>query len=346
MADTLISTLINYPPRIQLAHTPTPLQPLRRLQKQIGGPLIWLKRDDMTGSTLSGNKVRKLEFIAAKALASGCDTLITCGGIQSNHCRATALVAAQLGLKCHLILRGLPKSTQASDGNLLLDELSGCSISYHSPAVYASTLDRLFTQVSNDYTKAGHKAFAIPTGGSDGDGLWGYIAACDEMRQDFTDQNISPTAIITASGSGGTQAGLVVGASLLGMQANIYGVNVCDDEQYFIDKIKDDIADWQLKYPSQSAFEVTASMIRMIDGYVGAGYAKAGQSVINTIALLARAEGVVLDPVYSGKAFDGLLQEIGGGRFAADSDIVFIHTGGVYGLFPYKAMFSQLPEKS
>ena len=340
MASTLISTLINYPPRIPLAHTPTPLQPLRRLQQQIGGPLIWLKRDDMTGSTLSGNKVRKLEFIAAKALASGCDTLITCGGIQSNHCRATALVAAQLGLKCHLILRGLPKSTQASDGNLLLDELSGCSISYHSPAVYASTLAKLFAQVSNDYAKLGHRAFAIPTGGSDGDGLWGYIAACDEMHRDFVAQDISPAAIITASGSGGTQAGLVVGAQLLGLQADIYGINVCDDEQYFIDKIKDDIADWQEKYPLQDSFELTASMIRMIDGYVGEGYAKASQSVIDTIALLSRTEGVILDPVYSGKAFDGLIQEIANGRFATDSDIVFIHTGGVFGLFPYKAMFS------
>jgi D-cysteine desulfhydrase len=337
MADTLI----NYPPRIQLAHTPTPLQPLRRLQQQIGGPLIWLKRDDMTGSTLSGNKVRKLEFIAAKAIASGCDTLITCGGIQSNHCRATALVAAQLGLKCHLILRGLPKSTQASDGNQLLDELSGCSISYHSPAVYASTLGALFTQVSNEYAKAGHRAFAIPTGGSDGDGLWGYIAACDEMNSDFLAHGISPAAIITASGSGGTQAGLIVGAHLLGMQADIYGINVCDDEQYFIDKIKDDIADWQLKYPLQGSLALTASMIRMIDGYVGEGYAKAGQSVIDTITLLSRTEGVVLDPVYSGKAFDGLLQEITSGRFATDNDIVFIHTGGVFGLFPYKTMFTQ-----
>ncbi|MDG1293226.1 MAG: D-cysteine desulfhydrase family protein [Pseudomonadales bacterium] len=335
MADTLI----NYPPRIQLAHTPTPLQPLRRLQKQMGGPLIWLKRDDMTGSTLSGNKVRKLEFIAAKALASGCDTLITCGGIQSNHCRATALIAAQLGLKCHLILRGLPESAQASDGNLLLDELSGCSISYYAPAVYASSLDALFAQVSNDYAKSGHKTFAIPTGGSDGDGLWGYIAACDEMRQDFITHNISPAAIITASGSGGTQAGLVVGAKMLGMQADIYGINVCDDEQYFINKIQDDIADWQLKYPSQASLAETALMIRMIDGYVGEGYAKAGRSVIDTIVKLSRTEGVVLDPVYSGKAFDGLLQEIAKGRFADDSDIVFIHTGGVFGLFPYKAMF-------
>lgn len=332
---------INYPPRIKLAHTPTPLQPLRRLQQHIGGPLIWLKRDDMTGSTLSGNKVRKLEFIVAKAQASGCNALITCGGIQSNHCRATALVAAQLGLQCHLILRGVPSATDVSDGNQLLDELSGCSISYHSPADYAANLPALFAKVSNDFAQSGCRAFAIPTGGSDGDGLWGYIAACEEMSNDFITQGISPSAIITASGSGGTQAGLIVGAHLLNMQANIYGINVCDDEQYFINKIKDDIADWQLKYPAQSKTEISADMIRVIDGYVGAGYAKAGRSVIDTIIMLSRTEGVVLDPVYSGKAFDGLLQEIESGRFADDTDIVFIHTGGVFGLFPYKAMFVQ-----
>lgn len=330
---------INYPPRIKLAHTPTPLQALRRLQHKIGGPLIWLKRDDMTGSTLSGNKVRKLEFIAAKAQALGCDALITCGGIQSNHCRATALVAAQLGLQCHLILRGIPSAEDASDGNHLLDALSGCSISYHSVDEYTASLPALFAKVSNDYIKAGIKSFAIPTGGSDGDGLWGYIAACEEMSNDFIEQGISPSAIITASGSGGTQAGLIVGAHLLNMQADIYGINVCDDEQYFINKINEDITDWQVKYPQQPSFNINQKMLRVIDGYVGAGYAKASQSVIDTIGLLSRTEGVVLDPVYSGKAFDGLLQEIANGRFADANDIVFIHTGGVFGLFPYKAMF-------
>ena len=330
---------INYPPRIKLAHTPTPLQPLRRLQQQIGGPLIWLKRDDMTGSTLSGNKVRKLEFIVAKAQAAGCNALITCGGIQSNHCRATALVAAQLGLQCHLILRGIPSASDASDGNQLLDELSGCSISYHSPSEYVANLSSLFAKVSNDFTNAGCRAFAIPTGGSDGDGLWGYIAACEEMSNDFIEQGILPSAIITASGSGGTQAGLIVGAHLLNMQTDIYGINVCDDEQYFINKIKADIADGQLKYPAQLKSAINTDSIRIIDGYVGAGYARAGQTVIDTITLLSRTEGVVLDPVYTGKAFDGLLQEIARGRFANDSDIVFIHTGGVFGLFPYKAMF-------
>lgn len=333
--------MIDYPPRIQLAHTPTPLQPLRRLQQQLGGPLIWLKRDDMTGSTLSGNKVRKLEFIAAKAKASGCSALITCGGIQSNHCRATALVAAQLGLQCHLILRGLPASNNISDGNQLLDELSGCTISYHSPADYSATLPALFEKVTSDYSNSGHQAFCIPTGGSDGDGLWGYIAACQEMAEDFAAHKISPSAIITASGSGGTQAGLIVGADLLGMQTDIYGINVCDDESYFVNKINEDIRDWQAKYPAQPELEMTDAMIRIIDGYVGEGYAKAGKTVIDTIALLSRTEGVVLDPVYSGKAFDGLLQEIAKGRFTNDSDIVFVHTGGVFGLFPYKAMFGQ-----
>ena len=342
--------MINYPPRISLAQTPTPLHPLKRLQASIGGPLIWLKRDDLTGATLSGNKVRKLEFIAAKAQQQDCSALITCGGIQSNHCRATALVAAQLGLKCHLILRGIPSQHQLSDGNQLLDELSGCTISYHKPAEYFTQLDNIFAQVSKDFAEQGDKALVIPTGGSDGDGLWGYIAACEELKNDFAQHQINPSAIITASGSGGTQAGLVVGAQLFDLAASVYGINVCDDETYFVNKIAADIQDWQTKYPEQAKqlklpSNQSEDLINIIDGYVGNGYGIASDEVIDSIRLLARTEGVVLDPVYSGKAFNGLLTEIANGRFnsaanTAAENIVFIHTGGVFGLFAFKEQFS------
>lgn len=333
--------MVNYPPRIPLAHTPTPLQPLRRLQAQLGGPLIWLKRDDMTGSTLSGNKVRKLEFIAAKAQAEGYDALITCGGIQSNHCRATALVAAQLGMQCHLLLRGEAADPPVADGNLLLDELSGCSISFHPAKEYFSQLEKIAAERINDFAERGHKAKFIPTGGSDGDGVWGYIAACNELHQDFIAQQIKPQAIVTASGSGGTQAGLVVGSILFGLNADVYGINVCDDENYFLNKIAADISDWQELYPQQ-ALEAGftdadyRAAIHMIDGYVGKGYGIVSDQVLQTIKQLATIEGVVLDPVYSGKAFDGLLSEIKNGRFATAKDIVFIHTGGVFGLYAFK----------
>jgi D-cysteine desulfhydrase len=337
--------MLNYPPRIPLAQTPTPLQPLNRLQQQLGGPRIWLKRDDLTGSTLSGNKVRKLEFIAARAQAQGYDALITCGGIQSNHCRATALLAAQMGWRCHLILRGVPEAGECANGNQLLDELSGCSISYHPPREYFSQHAQLFETAAQDLIKAGHKPLSIPTGGSDGHGIWGYIAACDELKTDFAEHGIDPRAIVTATGSGGTQAGLTVGVGLCEINAAVYGVAVCDDEQYFKAKVSADIRDWEQKYPGQSRGlivddQVLLERIHVIDGYVGEGYGIASDEVIDTIRLVASTEGVVLDPVYSGKAFNGLLKEIAGGRFNDQRDIVFIHTGGVFGVFAYREQFA------
>ncbi len=326
---------IVFPPRVELAQRPTPLTPLRRLQAQTGGPLIWLKRDDMSGCTLSGNKVRKLEFILARAIDEGCGAVITCGGLQSNHCRATALAAAQLGLQCHLILRGLQPRGTAPVGNLLLDELAGASIGFHSLKEYFSERDRLFDAQVERYRERGIKALAIPTGGSDGVGAWGYIGAYQELLNDFQQHRISPRYIVTATGSGGTQAGLTLGAAFNQNRHEIIGINVCDDEAYFVKKIGEDIRQWQALYGNKLNSKPDAFSINIIDGYVGEGYAKAGPEIFQTIRNLARLEGVVLDPVYTGKAFTGLLKEIDSGRFAVQSDIVFIHTGGVFGLFPY-----------
>ncbi len=332
--------MIEFPPRINLAQKPTPLQPLSRLQALIGGPLIWLKRDDMTGSTLSGNKVRKLEFIVAQAQKDGVTALVTCGGIQSNHCRATALIAAQLGMKCHLILRGIPAKDESLDGNQLLDELCGASISYHRPADYFSNLDNLFDKYIEGFNSAGETGLAIPTGGSNAVGAWGYIGACKELVTDFVAKKIEPTAIICASGSGGTQAGLVLGKKLFNISAEVIGINVCDDAAYFHAKIAEDIDAWLRRYPQQAkGLEFSSADINIIDGYVGEGYGKASQPVFDTIALLAKTEGAILDPVYTGKAFNGLLNEIKQGRFDVTDNIVFIHTGGIFGLFPFKASF-------
>ena len=330
---------VTYPPRVELAHTPTPLHPLRRLQAKMGGPLIWLKRDDMTGAALSGNKVRKLEFIVAKALQEGCGALITCGGIQSNHCRATALVAAQLGLKCHLILRGEPE-TDAAEGNLLLDQLAGASISFYPPREYFKQSEQLFAAQIKKYAQQGVKALAIPTGGSNGVGVWGYLAACDELKQDFNRHQITPSAILCATGSGGTQAGLTVGANIFELNADVYGINVCDDASWFVNKVNNDIGEWRSLYPEAAKTLYSNPLeVNVIDGYVGEGYALASSEVMQTIKILASLEGVVFDPVYSGKAFNGLLSEIEAGRFANAQDIVFIHTGGIFGLFPYSAQF-------
>lgn len=324
-----------YPSRISLAQLPTPLQPLKRWQKKCGGPLIWVKRDDMTGATLTGNKVRKLEFLLAHAIENDYGAVITSGGIQSNHCRATAFAATQLGLESHLILRGeAPEETP--EANHFLDTLTSATLSFHVPQEYFKNLTKIFEEKINEYAQKGIKALAIPTGGSDEIGVWGYIAACQELHNDFNDASINPKAVLCATGSGGTQAGLILGSGFYLNDLSIYGINVCDDEAWFVNKIKSDIAAWKKRYQQPLPENYSDDLsINVIDGYVGEGYGKASDEVLATIKQLSSTEGILLDPVYSGKAFAGLQQEIKKGRFTEQDDIVFIHTGGMFGLIPF-----------
>lgn len=326
---------LTYPRRIDLACTPTPMQYMARATKEWGGEhRLWIKRDDLTGSLLSGNKVRKLEFIAAHAIDNGYDTLITCGGLQSNHCRATALVGAQLGLKVHLVLRGEKPSEK--DGNYLLDYLAGARVDCYPARDYFKNLESIFENLRDNYAENGHKALLIPTGGSDGIGAWGYIAACEELAADFLGAGISRAHIVTASGSGGTQAGLTLGSVIHELPATVWGVNVCDDEQYFLDKVAADVCDWQGRYPGVPECELHP---RVLDGYVGPGYGVAEPKIFDLIAQLARLEGIVLDPVYTAKAFHGMVNEIGKGTFSGVQDIVFMHTGGIFGIFSQRDGF-------
>lgn len=327
-----------HPPRLQLAQLPTPLQPLERLSAASPGPKIWVKRDDLTGSVLSGNKIRKLEYSLARATQQGCDTVITCGGLQSNHCRATALLCAQLGLRCHLVLRG--EAPSLADGNYLLDQLAGAKISCFPAKQYQAKLDEILQRFAELYAKHGRKAAIIPTGASDATGVWGYFNAAKELAADCRRAGIQPRHILCATGSGGTQAGLTAGAFYFLDLAQVWGVNVCDDAQWFLDKVAADLAGWQQRYDLDC--NVGAYRPKVIDGYVGPGYAKADPEIFACIAELARTEGLVLDPVYTGKAFYGLLQERAKGRFGDDGDIVFVHTGGVFGLFPQRAEFAFL----
>lgn len=326
-----------YPRRIRLAQTPTPLQYLERASREWGcGHRLWVKRDDLTGCTLSGNKVRKLEFIIPHAIDNGCDTLLTCGGVQSNHCRATALAGAQLGLRVHLLLRG--DEPAEHEGNFLLDHLAGAAVNCYPSGYFVREIDTLFRQWQEHYAAKGRKAMVVPTGGSDGTGAWGYIAACEELARDFSDAEIEQAHIVTATGSGGTQTGLTLGVALHELPATVWGVNVCDNAQYFIDKVASDAADWKRLYPDTPAVALEP---RVLDGYVGQGYAIASQEVFDLIAQLSRLEGLVLDPVYTGKAFAGMLAEIAGGRFEGCRDIVFVHTGGIFGVFPQRSGFNR-----
>lgn len=327
--------MLKYPRKNELARIPTPLQYLERATKQWGrGHRLWVKRDDLTGCALSGNKVRKLEYITAYAQDHGYDTLITCGGIQSNHARATAFAGAQLGMRVHLLLRG--QDSAPAEGNLLLDHLAGAEVSCYPLQQYIAEIDELFTQWQEHYAERGRRAMAIPTGGSDGIGVWGYVRASEELKADFADAGIDRAHVVTATGSGGTQAGLTLGAQLHALPATVWGVNVCDDEQYFLHKVAADVADWRQRFPGVPEVAVQP---RVIDGYVGDGYARAGPEIFALIAELGRLEGLVLDPVYTGKAFAGMLAEIAAGRFDDCRDIVFVHTGGIFGVFPQAGGF-------
>lgn len=340
-------TLPVKPPRISLGQLPTPLHLLERVSADLGGPKIWLKRDDLSGLLLTGNKVRKLEFIVAQALEEGCDTLITCGGIQSNHCRATAMVAAQLGMEACLILR---EDEQPKDqGNLLLDRLAGARCIMVDKQQFQQNLPALLEHWRKFYLDRGRRPFIIPLGGSDEIGLWGYFAACEELREDFRKHEIAPSHIVVATGSGGTQAGLTAGAAIHELGAEVLGMAVCDSERYFNRKVRSDLEAWLQRY--HLALNIDGLKIQTNDSYRGPGYGIADPEVYETIRYLARREGVVLDPVYTGKAFYGLLEEIRAGRFKDSKDLVFVHTGGLFGIFPHASRFeesapaiNQLPE--
>ncbi|KUJ84704.1 D-cysteine desulfhydrase family protein [Microbulbifer flavimaris] len=333
---------IEYPPRISLARLPTPLQPLDRLTEKYsaphGGPRLWVKRDDLTESGMSGNKLRKLEFIAGAARDRGCDTLITCGGIQSNHCRTTALVGARLGMRVQLILRG--EHSGAADGNLLVDQLAGASCGFYPPREYFSRQAELFEYWRDFYEHRGHRALCIPTGASDGLGIWGYIAGAEELLEDCRALGFEPDQIICATGSGGTQAGLTLGCHLLGARSRVTGFAVCDSAEYFQQKVREDVSEW--KAGREDATDPGKLDVTVNADYIGPGYAIADEAVYRTIAEVANLEGLLLDPVYTGKAFHGLLQELHGGRYQHCENLVFVHTGGHFGLFPHREHFGFL----
>lgn len=330
--------MIEYPNRLQLARLPTPVTKLQNFSLPDSDAKIWIKRDELTGMEVTGNKIRKLEFSIGEALAQECDTLITCGGVQSNHCRATAIMGARLGLKVHLILRG--EKPAVADGNLLLDYLSGATISYIPQASWKTHFD-LAHRLQEEYKEQGRKALFIPTGASDEIGLWGYIAACEELQQDFKSLNMVPDYIVCATGSGGTQGGLLVGNKLFDLGSKIVAFNVSDNAAYFQNKIKEDVTLWKQRYKVD--FDESDLEIRTVEGYLGPGYGKAGPEIFATIAKLAASDGLFLDPVYTGKAFHGMVSELqkgDSGELPGASNVLFIHTGGIFSVFPQQDNFS------
>lgn len=332
-------SLIDYPSRLKLAQVPTPLEFLPRATERWGrGKRLWIKRDDLTGSVLTGNKIRKLEFIAAHAVDHELATLVTCGGVQSNHCRATALVASRLGLGCHLVLRA-DQEEAAITGNFLLDQIAGATFEILPAARWGRELKTTYQRLEAEFKRDGTPALMIPTGGSDSLGVWGYIAASEELKADLDAHDIERAAVALATGSAGTQTGLTAGVALFDVPASVTGYAVCDDAEWFNRRV---MSDWQASVDRWAQLPDITIAPRTRDHSVGPGYGRADPSVYALIADLTRLEGIVLDPVYTGKAFKGLVEDIAGGFYDDWDDIVFVHTGGVFGLFSHSGHFEEL----
>lgn len=317
-------------PRVPIAHLPTPLEMLPRLTALLGGPQLWVKRDDQTGLATGGNKARKLEFLVAEALAQGADTLVTCGAAQSNHARQTAAAAARFGLACTLVLRGEPPPQ--AQGNLLLDQILGAEIVWAG----ADDLSARLEETADALRSRGRRPYIVPYGGSNPVGVCGYIAAMEELLAQAAPIGAFFDHIVLASSSGGTQAGLMVAARALGYRGRILGISVdmpAGPLRRRMAELAAATAD-HLGLPLSFASEDFA----VEDGYLGGGYGVIGDREREAIRLLARTEGLLLDPVYTGRAFGGLIDLIRRGAFSPQERVLFWHTGGVAGLFARPAL--------
>ncbi|MHC4861010.1 MAG: 1-aminocyclopropane-1-carboxylate deaminase/D-cysteine desulfhydrase [Planctomycetota bacterium] len=316
--------MVRWPRRVPLARLPTPIRPLPRLSEELGIELF-VKRDDLTGVALSGNKVRKLEFLFREALDRGARTVMTCGGVQSNHARATAVAAASLGLSSHLFLRGDPP--ERAEGNVLLDRLVGAEITYITPEQYRDVSGLMAAAAERESPAA----YPIPEGGSNGLGALGYARAVGEIIEAEEDLGLPFDAVVHALGSGGTSAGLVLGKEAFGLGAELVAVNICDDEPYFRDVVGRILDEARERFAPDASASVDD--LTILDGHTGPGYALNTPEDLATLRRIARSEGLLLDPVYTGKAFHGMLEELSN-RLAGHRRILFLHTGGIFGLFP------------
>lgn len=318
------------PERVTLANVPTKIEKLERLSARLNGPTLYIKRDDQTGTELSGNKIRKLEYAIREALDQGCDTLVTCGGLQSNHARATAAAAAKLGLGCILLLAA--DAPVPAQGNLLLDRLMGAEIRTVSYEDFGQRRAEIMEGILKELAADGRKGYTIPLGASNGIGTFGYYSCLQEIAEQEKELGFRFDRIVMAVGSGATYAGLFYANRALERPTAITGINISADASYFQETIHG-ILQESFNYTGE-AVPCSPAEIDIVDGYVGLGYAMNQPEELQFIAELAALEGIVLDPVYTGKAMRGLAEEIKQGRFGKEERILFIHTGGLYGAFP------------
>lgn len=322
--------------RVKLVHGPTPLEALDRLSDRLGGPRIYVKRDDCTGFAAGGNKGRKLEYLMGAALKAGADTVITAGALQTNHGRQTAAAAAKLGLKCILVLTDSVANRSAAyhaSGNLLLDRLTGAEIRKIQPSTNG---DEEMARIADELKKQGRTAYVIPVGGSSPTGALGYAVSGEEIAEQTKALGIRPAAVVHATGSCGTQVGLLLGLAASGIP--VHGVCVSrpkgDQETRLKALLTRTVEEFQL--PSR----LGDLAIEADDRFIGPGYGQPTPGMVEAVRLAAECEGLFLDPVYSGKGFAGLIQRIREGRYRKDDSVVFVHTGGLPGLFVYDEAFA------
>ena len=309
---------------VKLAVLPTPLDDAPRLTAALGGPRILVKRDDLTGLALGGNKARKLELLGAQARREGADVLVTGGGIQSNHARMTAAAANRLGLDCHLVLAG--PEPEPSSGNLLLDRLLGATIEFGASSRYA-LLERAIVDAAARLEAAGRRPFAIPVGGASVTGVIAYADAVDELRAQLDATRVAiPDWIVVADGSGGTHAGLLAG--LAAAPIRVVGVDVGTRPD-----LDDAVPRLAIEAAAASGRVRPTADVIIDHAHFGAGYGELSAAATEAITIAARTEGLVLDPVYTGKAMAALITHVRDGRFRADETVVFWHTGGAPALF-------------
>ncbi len=326
-------------PRVKLCQAPTPLERLPRLTAELGGPDIWMKRDDLTGTGGGGNKVRKLEFLAGAALAEGADHLVTQGAVQSNHVRQTAAVAAKLGLACTAVLEHRIETNDSAylnSGNVLLDRLMGTHIEYRPGG---ADMQAAIEEVGARLKTQGAKPYLIPGGGSNAVGALGYAAVALEMLSQTNEMGLRMDRLVHATGSAGTQAGLVAGLHAMSSPVRVLGIGVRAPR----DRQEANVLRLAQATATHMGVDrpVPAAAVEANCDYVGGGYGIPTPGMIEAVRMLARLEGIFLDPVYSGKGMAGLVDLIRRGVFTKGQNVVFLHTGGSVGLFGYADTFNE-----
>jgi len=326
-------------PRLRFAHLPTPLEPMANLSRLLDGPNIWVKRDDCTGLAGGGNKTRKLEFLMADAEQQGADTIITQGAVQSNHARQTAAIAAKLGYECYLLLENRTGSDDPdflANGNVLLDDIYNARLS-DFPA--GTDMNQEMLSLAEELRVAGKKPYIIPGGGSNRIGALGYVNAAYELVGQCNDQGLKVDHIVHATGSTGTQAGLVTGLTAIHSGIDLMGISVRalkEAQEENVYRLACETAELIGSSAALNRSDVVAN-----SDYVGEGYGMPTDGMIEAVEMTARHESILLDPVYSGKAMAGLIDLVRQGFYRREENIVFIHTGGAQALSGYRSLFGQ-----